>query len=87
MGWVSFDFERVEWIGRQGWPTLYRESEGSQRGHCGRCGGAICAVDDGADSMAFTMSSLDGDHNLKPVSHTFEGELVSWLHADLSPDE
>ena len=84
VGWVGFAYDSVEWIGRQGWPTLYRESEGSQRGHCSRCGGTICAIDDGADTMAFTMDSLDDSNDLHPVSHSFSGDLATWISVDLA---
>jgi hypothetical protein len=87
VGWADFPLAGLQWTGRRGWPTLYRESETSQRGFCPRCGGTLCAMDDGSDVIGITTSSLDDSSSLRPVSHSFSGDLVPWLHVDLSPNE
>lgn len=85
VGWVDFAISSVEWVGRRGWPSLYRESETSQRGFCSRCGGTVCAVDDDSEMIGITMSSMDDPGSLAPVSHSFSEDLVPWLRVTLAP--
>jgi hypothetical protein len=82
VAWVDFPRESATFDGPGGNPAFFRSSKASQRGHCPKCGGAICAVDDGADTICMTIASLDDPHAIVPKSQSYPGSAPSWLKVE-----
>ena len=79
MAWVDFPVASITYDGPGGEPTLFRSSKKTQRGACPKCGGSICAIDDGSDMICMTMASLDDSRGLVPESHSYKGNAPKWL--------
>ncbi|CUU60920.1 Uncharacterized conserved protein [Parafrankia irregularis] len=80
MSWVSFPLVGLVWTGASGTPSWYYTFEGeTKRGFCPSCGSQLCALDDGGDTIAITLSALDEATDLIPVNQSFRGDAVTWL--------
>lgn len=79
VAWVSFDLAGLAWTGPGGEPNWHHTWPDSRRGFCANCGSQLCALDDGATSIAFTFFALDDPNDLVPVNQSFRGAAVSWL--------
>jgi hypothetical protein len=81
MSWVSFPLQGLAWTGH-GEPSWHYTFPGeTRRGFCPVCGSQLCALDDGGDSIAITLSALDEATGLDPVNQSFRGDAVGWLPA------
>jgi len=85
MAWVSFPLASFSWVaGTDGMVrelSWYHTYPTSKRGRCPRCGTQLCALDDGATTIAMTIFSLN-DHAspaLIPRGQSYRGDAVSWL--------
>ncbi|MEU6310650.1 GFA family protein [Streptomyces sp. NPDC047014] len=78
MSWVSFPLAGLIWSGG-GEPSWYYTWPDSRRGFCPACGSQVCALDDGADSIAVTLSALGNSPDLVPVTQSFRETAVPWL--------
>ncbi|MFF8789418.1 GFA family protein [Streptomyces sp. NPDC015125] len=79
MSWVSFPLSGLTWTGEGGEPVWHYTWPDSRRGFCPDCGSQLCALDDGANSIAITLSALDDASGLVPVNQSFREDAVSWL--------
>jgi hypothetical protein len=80
MSWVSFPLDEFAWTGDGGEPSWHYTFEGeTKRGFCPTCGSQVCALDDGATSIAITLSALDSADDLIPVNQSFREDAVAWL--------
>ncbi|KUJ43326.1 glutathione-dependent formaldehyde-activating protein [Streptomyces albus subsp. albus] len=79
MSWVSFGFAGLTWTGEGGEPRWHYTWPDSKRGFCPDCGSQLCALDDGATSIAITFSALDDSRDLMPVNQSFSNTAVAWL--------
>jgi hypothetical protein len=80
MSWVSFPLDGLAWTGEGGEPSWYYTFVGeTKRGFCPACGSQLCALDDGGNSIAITLSALDDAADLIPVNQSFRDDAVSWL--------
>lgn len=82
VAWVDFPRDAVSFDGPGGVPTLFRSSATSQRGFCPRCGGTLCAVDDGSDKICMTIATLDDSHAIVPTSQSFPDFAPAWLRVE-----
>ena len=79
VAWVDFPLKTLMWDGPGGEPTFYRSSKKTQRGFCPKCGGALCAIDDGGENICMTIASLHNPDLVKPgVQHSYQKEAPSW---------
>ena len=84
VAWVDFPAARFVWTGPGGAPRLFRSSEKTQRGNCPRCGSAICALDDGADTIAIVIGSLDRPNLIRPdVRHSYRSARPRWWQVEV----
>ncbi|MGY4963563.1 GFA family protein [Streptomyces sp. 900105245] len=86
MSWVSFPLEGLVWTGAE--PVwFYTYPRETRRGRCPDCGSQLCALDDGAATIAFTFSALDDFSDLVPAFQSFARDAVGWLRpvADTRP--
>lgn len=79
MSWASFPLSGLTWTGDGGEPVWHYTWPDSRRGFCPGCGSQLCALDDGANSIAITLSALDDASGLVPVNQSFRGDAVAWL--------
>lgn len=79
MSWVSFPLSGLTWIGDGSEPVWHYTWPASRRGFCPGCGSQLCALDDGAASIAITLSALDHATGLVPVNQSFREDAVAWL--------
>ncbi|MGA5266246.1 GFA family protein [Streptomyces lydicamycinicus] len=79
MSWVSFPLSGLTWTGDGGEPAWHYTWPDSRRGFCPDCGSQLCALDDGASSIAITFSALDDASGLVPVNQSFREDAVTWL--------
>ncbi|MEV6681194.1 GFA family protein [Streptomyces erythrochromogenes] len=79
MSWVSFPLEGLIWTGPGGEPAWHNTWPDSRRGFCPRCGSQLCALDDGATSIAITLSVLGNPPDLLPVNQSHRETAVTWL--------
>lgn len=79
MAWVDFPRSALRFEGPGGDPAFYRSSEATRRGFCPRCGSAICAMDDGVETVSMTLATFDDADAFVPQSHSFPGSAPSWL--------
>ncbi|MFD8023226.1 GFA family protein [Streptomyces lavendulae] len=79
MSWVSFPLDALTWTGEGGEPAWYHTWPDSRRGFCPGCGSQLCALDDGATSIAITLSALGNPPDLVPVTQSFRATAVTWL--------
>jgi hypothetical protein len=85
VAWVDFPHQSVLFDGPGGNPTFFRSSKASQRGFCPKCGGAICAVDDGSDKICMTVATLDDPDAIVPTSRSYPDSAPSWLRVEAVP--
>ncbi|MEU4730136.1 GFA family protein [Streptomyces sp. NPDC023588] len=78
MSWVSFPLGGLTWNGGSE-PTWHYTWPDSRRGFCPACGSQLCALDDGATSIAVTLSALGNPPDLIPVHQSFRDTAVPWL--------
>lgn len=84
VAWVEFPLNALEWNGPGGKPFFYRSSKTTQRGFCSACGSALCAIDDGGDTIAMTIATLQEPVLIKPgVQHSFKEEMPSWWEVSI----
>lgn len=79
VAWVDFPICSLAWDGPSGEPAWYRSSARTQRGFCSTCGGTVCALDDGSDTVCMTVSTLDEPDAIVPKSQSFRESAPSWL--------
>jgi hypothetical protein len=79
MSWVSFPLAGLGWTGSGGEPSWHYTWPDSKRGFCDKCGSQVCALDDDADSICMTMSSLDNPREFTPIKQSFADNGVDWL--------
>ncbi|MEV0415854.1 GFA family protein [Streptomyces sp. NPDC050448] len=79
MSWVSFPLDSLKWTGARGEPAWHYTWPDSRRGFCPKCGSQLCALDDGADSIAITLSALGNPADLVPVNQSCRDSAVPWL--------
>ncbi len=79
MAWVDLPSEGFRWTGPGGEPSWFNTFPDNRRGFCPVCGGNVCAVDEGADSITVTMMSLDDHSDLIPERQSFRDNAVPWL--------
>lgn len=79
MSWASFPLGGLEWTGPGGEPAWHYTWPDSRRGFCPRCGSQLCALDDGATSIAVTLSALGNPADLVPVTQSYRDTAVPWL--------
>ncbi|MFE9468650.1 GFA family protein [Streptomyces virginiae] len=77
MSWVSFPLDGLAWSG--GEPSWHYTWPDSKRGFCPNCGSQVCALDDGATSIAVTLSALGNPPELVTVNQSFRENAVPWL--------
>ncbi|MFE2322726.1 GFA family protein [Streptomyces sp. NPDC059385] len=77
MSWVSFPLDGLAWFGAE--PPWHRTWPDSRRGFCPACGSQVCALDDGAGSIAVTLSPPGNPPDLVPVNQSFRETAVPWL--------
>ncbi|WP_055535904.1 GFA family protein [Streptomyces graminilatus] len=77
MSWVSFPLTGVVFTGELAW--FYTYPGETKRGRCPVCGAQVCALDDGASSIAINLSALDDASDLVPVNQSFRETAVPWL--------
>ncbi|MEY9955744.1 NUDIX domain-containing protein [Streptacidiphilus sp. MAP5-52] len=78
MTWVSFELSEFAWTGPGGEPAWHATWSDSRRGRCLDCGSQVCALDDGATSIAVTLTSLDDPNELMPVHQSFRDDALLW---------
>ena len=79
VAWAEFPLKALTWDGQGGEPAFYRSSEKTQRGFCPKCGGALCALDDGNDTtISMTIASLQDPERVIPGKHSYKEEAPSW---------
>ena len=84
VAWVEFPIDGFSWTGPGGEPTRFQSSEKSQRGFCNKCGGSICAFDEGYDKLALTIAVFDEPSALVPgKQHSYRQSAPSWLIVDI----
>lgn len=66
VAWVEFPIKNVQWDGAGGEPTFYRSSAKTRRGFCPKCGGTLCALDDGYENVSMTIASLNDPNAIVP---------------------
>ena len=87
VAWVEFPLESFSWIGPGGEPSTYHSSENTTRGFCSKCGGTLCALDDGYDKISLTIASFDHPSAIIPDEHhSFEDCAPDWLSIDIRGD-
>ncbi|MEX0445486.1 GFA family protein [Xenorhabdus sp. SGI246] len=71
--WVEFPKNSIQWIGKGGFPSLYRSSDYSSRAFCSQCGSSLGAIDDGP-TVGLILGNFD-DHEQKALirlSHSYQ---------------
>lgn len=79
VAWVDFPRASLVFDGPGGEPTFHRSSATAQRGFCPRCGGTLCALDDGADTICMTVATLDDPNAIIPESQSYRESAPAWL--------
>lgn len=79
VAWADFPLASFQWVGPGGEPTWYWTYPDSRRGFCPSCGGSICALDDGVDTICLTLASLDNSRGIVPISQSFKRTAPRWL--------
>ncbi|MEU3904099.1 GFA family protein [Streptomyces goshikiensis] len=79
MSWVSFPLDALKWTGAGGEPNWHNTWPDSRRGFCPKCGSQLCALDDGANTIAVTLSALGNPADLVPVNQSHRENAVPWL--------
>ncbi|MGV2917281.1 aldehyde-activating protein [Streptomyces alfalfae] len=75
---VSFPLVRLVWSGQE--PVwFYTYPQETRRGRCADCGSQLCALDDGAVSIACNFSALDDSSDLVPEFQSYAHDAVPWL--------
>ena len=60
--------------------SVYRSSEGVERGFCGKCGSPISfRTEDRPGEMELYTASLDFPEKVVPQAHVHWGERLPWL--------
>jgi hypothetical protein len=54
----------------------------ARRGFCPKCGGTICAVEDGSDKICVTIATLDDPDVIVPEARSFPNSAPSWLRVE-----
>ena len=79
VAWVDFPRASLVWESPDGEPALFRSSKRTQRGFCSSCGGTLCALDDGSNSVSITISTLDDPSAIVPKAHSYAEMAPKWL--------
>jgi len=79
VAWVEFPMSSFIWNGLGGEPELFQSSAKTQRGHCSKCGSALCAIDEGYEKISITMGTLKDSSSIKlGKQHSYKKELPAW---------
>ncbi|MBX9977156.1 MAG: GFA family protein [Alphaproteobacteria bacterium] len=85
VAWVSFPQITLTWKGIGGAPSFFRSSEQTQRGFCPRCGGTLCALNEGDPNVAITIASLDEPAHIIPTEqHSYADEAPFWWNVHVA---
>lgn len=87
VAWVDFPLNALAYVGPGGEPSYYRSSASAQRGHCATCGGTVCALDDGSDTVCMTIASLDDPDPVVPASQSYPASAPSWLKVEARKED
>jgi hypothetical protein len=82
VAWVDFPRESLTFDGLGGEPAFFRSSAMARRGFCPKCGGTICAVEDGSDKICVTIATLDDPDVIVPEARSFPNSAPSWLRVE-----
>jgi len=85
VAWVYFPRASVRFDGPGGEPAFFRSSPAAQRGFCPRCGGTVCALEDGSDKLCMTIATLDDPHAIVPTAQSFPDFAPAWLRVEAVP--
>ncbi len=85
VAWADFPLDSLTWDGPGGEPTMYPSSEETRRGFCPRCGGTLCALDEGSTTICMTVATLDDPGAVAPTSHSFPESAPAWLEVKSRP--
>ena len=64
-----------------GKPARFEPAPGQRRGHCARCGSALCVFDEGSDIASVVLACLDDLDAHQPEGVSFPESLPRWLPA------
>lgn len=85
VAWVEFPLAELSWNGPGGAPTLHRSSAKSQRGFCPKCGGTLCALDDGYDKASLTIACFDDPNGFTlGKQHSFSEMAPGWWKVEIA---
>ena len=77
--WVGFPKAKLVWDGPGKQPAFYRSSEKCRRGFCPKCGGLVCAEDDGYENITMTIATLDDLGAIVPEQgHSYLESAPAW---------
>ena len=66
---------------------MFQSSEKARRGFCPKCGGTICAIDDGYDKISITIPMLDTPSEILPdEQHSFQESAPNWWKVSVDPN-
>jgi hypothetical protein len=79
VAWVEFSINDIRWDGVGGEPAFYRSSAKTRRGFCLKCGGTLCALDDGYENVSITIASLNDANAIVPdQQYSYQESKPSW---------
>ncbi|MFM7551930.1 MAG: GFA family protein [Actinomycetota bacterium] len=64
-----------------GEPAWFEPAPGQRRGHCARCGSALCVFDDGSEIASVVLACLDDPDPYRPAGVSYAESLPTWLPA------
>ncbi|MGI9351575.1 MAG: GFA family protein [Rhizobiaceae bacterium] len=81
VAWVEFPLVALEWIGPGGEPSMHKSSKRTSRGFCAKCGGTLCAIDEGYENISLTLASFENPSQIVPdEQYSFEDMAPDWLN-------
>ena len=87
VAWVDFEKKDFAWTGPGGEPAFCESSENTVRGFCPKCGGTLCAIDEGSDTVGITIATLDAPDEIIPgKQHSFEASGPVWWISRIDHD-
>lgn len=85
VAWVEFALAGFSWTGPGSEPSKFQSSEKTQRGFCPKCGGTICAIDDGYDKISLTIAVFDEPSLIIPgKQHSYRASAPNWWTVDIN---
>ena len=83
VAWVEFPLETFQWSERNQL-GLYQSSEKTQRCFCKNCGSFLGALNDGSDTIAITIGSLENSDLIIPgKQHSYKEEAPLWWSVNI----